>query len=398
MLNNKGNYSWFFRGHPAVLHFTAHSHHFWPDVSRRGHMLAWDDAAKYSDDKWNHIFTSLIPEVQKHIAYHLGLSKPKNIVFGGSTHELIFRLLSGHDFFTKRFVVLTTDGEFKSFSRQIKRLSELPFVEVLYVPIFPFSSFKKRFLAAAKKHRPDFTYVSHVFFETGQVVPHLDGFVKKIKPHTETLVIDGYHGFCAVPTSLSSIENDIFYVAGGYKYAQSGEGCAFMSVPDGCKLRPLYTGWFAEMDALQEKTAETSVLYSDGAQRFMGSTFDPTGLYRMNAVMDWMKKNELTISIVHKKILSLQEYFLDKLARENLTVFTLKNIVTPITTAERAHFLSFTISDAKNTVQRLKDLGVVVDSRGDCLRIGFGLYHSAVDIDRLVDTLTVFEQQNEVTK
>ena len=165
MWYNKNSYSRFIKKHASLLHFTAHSHHFWPNVSRSGHMRAWDDAAKYSDDKWGHIFNSLIPSVQKHIARHLELSHPENIAFGGSTHELVFRLLSAHDFFTQRFLVLTTDGEFKSFSRQIKRLSELPCVEVVRIPTFPFSSFKKRFLDAVKKHRPDFTYFSHVFLK-----------------------------------------------------------------------------------------------------------------------------------------------------------------------------------------------------------------------------------------
>ena len=57
-----------------------------------------------------------------------------------------------------------------------------------------------------------------------QDLPAIVGSVR----NPETLVvIDGYHGFCAVPTSLRAIEDRAFYLAGGYKYAMSGEGVCF---------------------------------------------------------------------------------------------------------------------------------------------------------------------------
>src|SRR5829696_6481551 len=37
---------------PDRLHFSAHSHHFWPDVTRKAQLAAWDDAARFADDKW----------------------------------------------------------------------------------------------------------------------------------------------------------------------------------------------------------------------------------------------------------------------------------------------------------------------------------------------------------
>jgi hypothetical protein len=37
------------------LHFAAHSHHFWPDVSREAQLEYWDDCAKLSDEKWEKV-------------------------------------------------------------------------------------------------------------------------------------------------------------------------------------------------------------------------------------------------------------------------------------------------------------------------------------------------------
>ena len=79
-----------------------------------------------------------------------------------------------------------------------------------------------------------------------------------------------------------------FYVAGGYKYAMAGEGACFLHVPpSAASLRPRNTGWFAAFEALDEKVAGR-VPYSSGAMRFMGATFDPSGLYRLNATMRWL--------------------------------------------------------------------------------------------------------------
>ena len=62
------------------------------------------------------------------------------------------------------------------------------------------------------------------------------------------MVVDGYHGFMATPTDLSAVADRIFYVSGGYKYAMSGECCAFLHAPPGFGDRPRITGWFAEFE------------------------------------------------------------------------------------------------------------------------------------------------------
>jgi selenocysteine lyase/cysteine desulfurase len=396
----KHHYSRFLKEHSSILHFAAHSHHFWPDVSRDGHMQAWDDAARYADKKWEHIFTEVIPKAQRHIAKRLGIDDAGRVVFGGSTHELVFRLISCFSGFSEQYRILTTDSEFYSFSRQISRLRDGG-VSVTVVPVFPLESFKQRFSDAAKKHSPDMVYFSQVFFNTGAVVSCANEFADILSEDSytsRTVVIDGYHGFCAIPELFPLKDENVFYTAGGYKYAQSGEGCAFMCIPENCSLRPLYTGWFADISSLEKSDKNKCVQYFGQWKRFMGSTFDPTGLYRMNAVMDWMDNEDLTPRVIHEYILSLQNYFLGKVGDAGLKIFCEKNLAAPPKRYHRAHFLSFRVNNPKETSLALQELGVFTDTRGDYLRIGFGLYHSATDIDRLVDTLTVFEQQNEVTE
>ncbi len=71
------------------------------------------------------------------------------------------------------------------------------------------------------------------------------------RPEGPWVVIDGYHAFMAVETPFGDVAaQSAFYLGGGYKYAMSGEGCAFLHAPPGFGARPPITGWFAEFEDL----------------------------------------------------------------------------------------------------------------------------------------------------
>src|SRR5213593_408479 len=83
-----------------------------------------------------------------------------------------------------------------------------------------------------------------------------------------------------------------FYLGGGYKYAMAGEGCAFLHAPPGFGPRPPITGWFAEFEDLTLPPG--SIGYAKDATRFLGATFEPSGLYRFAAVQRMLQDNGLT--------------------------------------------------------------------------------------------------------
>src|SRR5262249_58050923 len=108
------------------------------------------------------------------------------------------------------------------------------------------------------------------------------------------VAVAGSPGVLALPYALAGHADRAFYLAGGYKYAMAGEGVCFMHCPGGFAMRPRDTGWFAAFGAL-ERGGSASVAYAKDGTRFMGATFDPTGLYRLAAVFDWMKAIGLTV-------------------------------------------------------------------------------------------------------
>ena len=78
---------------PGRLHFAAHSHHPWPDVTRAAQMQAWDNAARLMDGKWGPILQHKWPELQKAIARLLKLPDPTTLAFAPNTHEFVLRIL-----------------------------------------------------------------------------------------------------------------------------------------------------------------------------------------------------------------------------------------------------------------------------------------------------------------
>jgi selenocysteine lyase/cysteine desulfurase len=177
-----------------------------------------------------------------------------------------------------------------------------------------------------------------------------------------------------------------FYLAGGYKYAMAGEGACFLHVPPGLALRPRDTGWFASFGTLETGDGG-AVPYAAGGARFLGATFDPVGLYRFNAVMDWLAGLGLTVDAIHAHVHALQRDFIDRLATLGLAALSPAQLVVPLEQANRGHFLTFRTPQAGALHQRLLDAGIVTDYRGDRLRFGFGLYHDPEDIERLCGRL-----------
>ncbi len=358
---------------PERLHMAAHSHHLWPDSSFEGQSECWDDAARLADRKWDRIMGEVWPEAQRHVAAELGTGMPDAIVFAPNTHELLIRLFAAVPA-PRPVRVLTSDGEFHSARRQFARWEESGEAEVERVAAEPFDGFSERFLEAARSGTHDLIFVSQLLFGSGRRFERVDELAALGGPEGPWVVIDGYHAFMALETPLKqSAAGSAFYLGGGYKYAMAGEGCAFLHAPPGFGPRPPVTGWFAEFEDLALPPGKVG--YAKDATRFMGATFDASGLYRFNAIRRMLDENGLTTWRISAHVERLQERLVDAVAK------------TPLGRAERlnrpgdARFLAFRSPHAQRWKIGLDANGCITDVRGDVLRIGLGLYHDEEDID-----------------
>lgn len=375
ILDLKRQFSHFLTSEPDRLHFAAHSHSCWPNVSRDGQLQAWTDAARLIDGKWGHVLGAVLPGAQGHVARQLNLPDPESVVFAPNTHELVTRLLSCFPA-GQPIRLLTSDSEFHSFARQVARMEEDGLVQATRIPAAPFDTFAARFAEAAKAGF-DLIFVSQVFFNSGFAVEDFSGIAAAAGG--AMLAVDGYHAFMARPTDWSTLASRAFYIAGGYKYAMAGEGAAFMHCPPGWGDRPRNTGWYAAFGALSA-AQDSRTAYAETGWRFMGSTFDPSGLYRFNAVQDWLQRDGVTVAMIHAHVRALQDRFVAALPAGPLTV---AQLVVP-QGQPRGNFLTFELENAAVVQQRLAARKVVTDYRGTRLRIGFGLYHTATDVDALL--------------
>ena len=356
---------------PERLHFAAHSHHLWPDAAYEGHIAAAQDALELADRKWDKLMGPLWREAQGHIASMLNLPAPQTIAFASNTHDFLIRVISAIP--TRPVRVLTTNGEFHSFRRQMDRWSEDGTVIVESVP-------PDMLVEKAQSGNHDLIFASHVMFNSGTILDDIEQLATLARPEGPWVVIDGYHGFMALDTDLSAVAESIFYVAGGYKYAMSGEGICFLHAPPDYAPRPAITGWFAAFDDLSLPPGKTG--YAPDGRRFLGSTFDPSGLYRFNTVQKMLANTQLSTSLISGHVTTLQQQFL---RRDPLPDMRLLN---PLDGKPHARFLAFQGSIASPLHDALGAQNIITDVRGDVLRIGFAAYHDASDVERLVEAIT----------
>lgn len=378
MLDLRPHFSRFLAAEPDRLHFAAHSHHPWPDATRDAQLEAWDTAARLQDDKWSEILGPVLAETGALVAAQLGLPDPRTLVFAPNTHEFVVRILSSLPA-GRPPRVLTTDAEFHSLTRQLARLEEERLVAVTRIPAAPHATCLDRLVEAAHGGF-DLIWVSEVFFSSGFVLVGLEALAEAAGE--AVLVIDGYHSFMARPVDLSRVAARAFFTAGGYKYAMAGEGCCFLHCPPGWLPRPRATGWYAAFGALSGPQGEVG--YAEDGWRFMGATFDPSGLYRLRAALRWFTAQGLTTVAVQDHARALQRRFADGLAGTGLDP---ARLVVPLEEPRRGNFLTFELPDAEAWQARLDAARIVTDRRATRLRFGFGIYQTEAEVDALLTRL-----------
>ncbi|MEZ5996366.1 MAG: hypothetical protein R3C25_11495 [Hyphomonadaceae bacterium] len=363
---------------PGRLHFAAHSHHLWPDASYDGHIEAWNDAAVLADRKWEKIFGAVMPRAQENIARELNLPDPGAIGFAPNTHELLVRLFSAR-MRDKPLDILTSDGEFHSFRRQCARWEENGQVRLRIVACEPFETFTERYLAALRERTPDIAFLSHVMFKSGLRFDGAAELAERASPDGMWAVLDTYHSFMAMPCDFGAVADRVFLLGGGYKYAMTGEGAGFIHAPPGFAPRPVNTGWFADFVAIEAK--QEGVAYSEDGGRFLGATFDATGLYRFNAVRAMLAREGLDTHAVSAHCAALRGRLCGMIGAGEAGALRQAQMLRPNAEGQQARFVALRHPSATQWKAKLFEHNIITDARDDVLRIGIGLYQDEGDVD-----------------
>jgi kynureninase len=365
------------------LLLSGHSHQAWPDVALEGQVEAFEDAARDVDEKWERAFAKA-DEVRA--GYRALLADPGGeIALGTSTHELVLRFLSAIELRARPRLV-STDGEFHTLRRQLGRLDEAG-VDVVRLPAEPADTLAER-LADAVDERTAAVLVSAVLFETSRIVPGLDALARACAGAGVELLVDAYHALGALPFDVHAGGlASAWVVGGGYKYLQLGEGNCFLRLPAHAgELRPVITGWFAEFAALADEHDPARVAYGRGAERFAGSTYDPTSHYRAARVFAFFAEQGLTperLRASYRRQVDLLAAGFDALGLDDAVVT--RDRETPLD--RYGAFLALRTARAGELQRALAARGVLTDSRGSWLRLGPAPYLSDAQLEAAIGLL-----------
>jgi kynureninase len=307
------------------------------------------------------------------------------IALGQNTHELVTRFLSALPL-DRRPRLVTTDGEFHTLRRQMDRLSEVTWCEVVKVAARPVATLAER-LVATLDDLTAAVLVSSVLFETAEIVPGLAALAAACTRRGAELLVDAYHQLNVVSCDLAADGlAGAFVVGGGYKYCQLGEGNCFLRVPPGSERhRPLLTGWFSEFARLTHKSAG-DVPYGEGAARWAGSTYDPASHYRGARVFEYFGQRGLTPALLRQ----VSQHQVGRLASgfdalDNDPALVARDRSVPLEGI--GGFLALRTPRAAELSRALRARDVWTDHRGDVLRLGPGPYLSDAQLDLAIAAL-----------
>lgn len=363
------------------LLFTGHSHQAWPDVALEGLKESFSSAASEVDTKWEPAFEKA--EVLRNYLRKYYDDPDGRYCLGQNTHQLLVSWLSSFDLKNKPKVI-TTDNEFHSMHRQLRRLQEEG-LEVTAV-----DAHSDTIVDDIDRHidnRTSAIMLSRVYFESGIINQHISEIATLAHNHEIPFLIDDYHGTNVVPLSVQEQNlEDCYMLIGGYKYLQWGEGNCFLRFPKDCSLRPAVTGWFASFSSLDEPRTDEVVKYDDGNQRFASGTYEPASQFRAAKVVEFFKEQELTPSILRQQYLN-QLTLLKGLFQEHNFDPEIMRLRHNRPLEQNGGFLALQSPFARTIQAQLMDKGVFTDARGDVLRLGPAPYITSSQIKQATEKL-----------
>ncbi len=200
--------------------------------------------------------------------------------------------------------------------------------------------------------------VSHVFFATGQLLPHVHELARACHESGSRLLIDSYHSLGALPVDVSAMECD-YLVGGCYKYLRAGPGAAFLYLSPGvlaAGLRPLDTGWFALESEWQ---TDQGPRLRQGADAFLEGTPPVLTYYQARSGLAFAQALGVD---------RLRAYSLAQLARLR-TLLGDRGVAAEGGDAEHGAFLVVRHPEAQRLAARLVAQGITVNARGAYLRL-----------------------------
>ncbi|MDQ3964365.1 MAG: aminotransferase class V-fold PLP-dependent enzyme [Actinomycetota bacterium] len=223
--------------------------------------------------------------------------------------------------------------------------------------------------------------VNRILFESSWIVD-LDPIVAAAHANGALVVVDDFHGTGAVPIDVHATDIDL-YLTGVLKWLIGGQGLSLLYCRRDLveQLEPLVVGWFGTKDFFAFD--RSGLRLRDDARRFETGT--PTLPQAWTAAGGLEIIGSVGVDVIRKEHLRLTERIIVRADELGL------DVLSPRDAERRGGLVRVRIpggrSAAENVLHRLFERDVVVDQRGDALRISPHFFNESGDVDRAFQEL-----------
>jgi selenocysteine lyase/cysteine desulfurase len=322
---------------------------------------------------WYELWMGRIAALRGAVATHWNAAEAE-IALTPSVSAALSSIASAIDY-TRRNRVVIAELDFPTLAYQ---WLAKPGVEVVRVPSDDGIGVAPERWAEYVDDRTALVATSHVFYSTGYI-QDLAPIAEAARRVGAPFLVDGYQAMGQLPVDPRAAGADI-YVAGPLKWMLGGPGLAYLWVREEMirDLKPTIASWFGASDQFAFRTDELE--FRDDAGRFMMGTPAIPTVYTALGGAEILA--EVGMERVRATVDSLTE---DLVGRLREAGFELK---ISADRDRRSGIVMARVADAGATVAALAKRGIIIDRRGDHVRISPHFYNNTTENALAVEALT----------
>lgn len=322
------------------------------DDVREG-LAAWYARMGDAWDVWNE-------EIRAHrarLAALLSAARPDCVVPKTSAGQGLRAVLNAYDDVPR---VVATRGEFDSLDVILREYAMRGRIALAMVPPRADGGFAVDDILAAIVPGTTLVVISHVMFETGQMLPEIPAIVARAEAAGARVLLDVYHSLGVLPVNIAALDVD-FAVGGSYKYLRGGPGACFLALAPrvlDSGFATLDIGWFGKESPFDYARPDPP-RFAGGGDAWLEST---------PAVLPFFQARAGQLLTLAIGVARLREHSL-AMQRRLVALLAERGIAARGGTADHGAFVVVRHRDARAWSAALKARDIVTDARGEWLRL-----------------------------
>lgn len=255
--------------------------------------------------------------------------------------------------------VVATRGEFDSMDVILRQYARRGRIELHFIEAGADGAFDAGHMLAAVRGA-DLLVVSQIMFNTGQLLSELPALIAAAHASGARVLVDVYHSLGVIPVDIGALDAD-FAIGASYKYLRGGPGAGYLYVHPrhlDAGFSTLDIGWFAKkspFDYLRPDPPEFAV----GGDGLMESTPPVLTCYQARAGQLFT----IAVGVARLRAYSLTQQ------RGLVELLGQHGVCATGGSSDRGAFVIVRSAHARAWAGELERQGVIVDSRGDILRL-----------------------------